>query len=121
MISKYLDSNNNLVVENGIIKRVSDAEEVSQRIKTTLLFYLGEWFLNTSIGIPWLEDIFIKPANLNNIESILKSEVLNVPGVSRITDFSMSYEKSPSRKLTINMNVISTFGEINLSEVSLNV
>ena len=120
MIGRALDSNNDLIVSSGQFKLVEEGAEVVQHVRTRLQFYMEEWFLNLDSGVPYFQQIFVKPANLSNIESIFKSEILNTSGVLKLTEFTMSYEGGSSRKLTVTFSAETTYGTINNDEVTIN-
>lgn len=121
MIGRALNSNNDLIIENGSLKLVKDGAEVVQHVRSRLQFYLEEWFLDKSAGTPYFQLIFTKPVNLANIESILKNRILSTPGVSILTEFSMVYEGESRRKLNVYFSAETTFGEIISNEVTINV
>lgn len=119
MISRALDSNNDLVVKNGRLAVVSDGAEVVQHVRTRILFYLGEWFANTNAGTPWFQQIFVKPVNLNDIESIIKTRIALTPGVLVLTAFAMDLDKQ-NRILKITYAAETIYGEINSEETFIN-
>ena len=121
MIGRALDSNNDLIVNDGRLKIVKDGAEIVQHVRTRLLFYLNEWFLDLNAGTPYFQQIFTKPVNLSNVESILKSRILNTPGVNRLIEFSMDYVGGNERKLTINFSSETDYGFIDKTEVTVNV
>jgi len=121
MIGRALDSNNDLIIEKGQFKTVKDGAEVVQHVRSRLLFYLGEWFLDLNSGTPYFQQIFVKPTNLSLVESILKSRILNTPGVDKLTEFSMTYEGGSIRKLSVSFSAETTYGTINSEEVTINV
>ena len=121
MIGRALDSNNDLLVRGGSLLTVADGAEIVQHVRSRLLFYLGEWFLDIDAGVPYFQEIFTKPANLANIESIFKSKILRTPGVKRLTDFSMIYEGGSSRTLSVSFSAETTFGFIDKDKVTINV
>lgn len=121
MIGRALDSNNDLIVENGSFQLVNDAAETVQHVRSRLLFYLEEWFLDTQAGTPYFQQIFIKPANLANAESILKSRILNTPEVLRLIEFSLDYEGPTTRKLNVAFSAETTYGVIDNAKVTINV
>ena len=55
MIGRALDSNNDLVVQPGKLKTVEEGAEVVQHVRSRLLFYLGEWFLDIHAGVPYFK------------------------------------------------------------------
>lgn len=121
MIGRALNSNNDLVIESGQLKLVEDAAEAIQHVRTRLQFYLEEWFLDLNSGTPYFQQIFTKPANLANIESIFKSRILNTPEVKTLTEFSMDYEGGSVRRLTVSFSAETTYGVINNEKVTINV
>lgn len=121
MISRALDSKNDLIVSGGTFRLATGAAQVVQQVRSRLLFYTGEWFLDTNAGTPYFQQIFIKPANLANIESIFKTRILRTEGVESIENFTLGYEGGSIRKLTVSASVNTTYGQINIGEVSINV
>jgi len=121
MKSLALDSSNDLIIRDGNITTVSEASEVVQNVRSRLLFYFGEWFLNTSRGVPYFEEVFVKPANLAKIESIFKQTILETDGVLKLTNFAMEYIGESERLLKVYFGAETIYGTITPSEVTLNV
>lgn len=121
MISRALNSNNDLIVSAGSLKTVEGSAETVQHVRSRLLFYLEEWFLDLTAGVPYFQEIFTKPANLANIESILKSKILRTPGVERLTEFSMEYQGGSERRLIVSFSAETVYGSIDSDKVTLNV
>lgn len=121
MISRALDSNNDLIIKDSRLAVVEDSAETLQSVRTRLLFYLEEWFLDIQAGVPYFQEIFTKPVNLANIESILKTKILTTEGVERLVEFSLDYEGGSSRKLTVNFTAETIYGTIDQEEVFINV
>ncbi len=121
MIGRALDSNNDLLVRSGSFATVEDGAETVQHVRTRLQFYLGEWFLDLLAGVPYHQQIFTKPANLANIESIFKTKILNTPGVERLIEFSMDYEGDSVRKHTVSFSAETIYGVIDNLKVTINV
>lgn len=121
MIGRALNSNNDLIIEGGQLKLVEEGAEAVQHVRTRLQFYLEEWFLDLNSGTPYFQQIFTKPANLANIESIFKSRILNTPEVKTLTEFSMDYEGGSARRLTVSFSAETTYGIIDKEKVTINV
>jgi len=121
MIGRALDKNNDLIVSKGQLKLVEDGAEVVQHVRTRLQFYLEEWFLDLKAGTPYFQQIFVKPVNLANVESIFKTRILNTPEVEKLIEFSMEYEGGSSRKLTVSFSAETIYGVINNEQVTINV
>ena len=65
----------------------STMELVSQRLKIRLDTFLGEWFYNSEVGVPYFEEILTKRFNKDIITSILRSVILETEGVVSIVKF----------------------------------
>ncbi len=121
MIGRALDSNNDLIIRAGQFRLVEESAEAIQHIRTRLQFYLEEWFLDLNSGTPYFQQIFTKPVNLANIESIFKVRILNTPEILRLINFALDYEGGSERKLTVSFSAETTFGVINNEQVTINV
>lgn len=120
MIGRALDSNNDLIVNKGQIQLVEEGAEIVQHVRTRLLFYMEEWFLDLNAGVPYFQQIFVKPVNLANVESIFKTKIIDTPGVDRLVSFSMDYEGGSSRELTVAFSAETIYGIIDNLEVTIN-
>lgn len=88
MIDIKVDDNDNIVIENGDIAIVKDAEEVEQSLKIRLKMWLGEWFLDESLGLDFLGKIFKKNYSKQDIDNEIKKVILGTFGVVRILAYS---------------------------------
>lgn len=93
---------------NGDLSFVDGAERIAQQIKITLKTFLGEWFLDTSHGIPYFEKIFIKQPNRAEVEAILRTKIKDVPGVKSVGKLALSVD-AQTRQLFVD-------GEANTDE-----
>ena len=62
----HLDSRSSLGVATGL-------EDVRQRVVETLKLWRGEWFLDTTRGVPYADEIFRRPAVAGLISSAISS------------------------------------------------
>lgn len=82
---------NDLVFTNGkcpVTQRLLDI--VAQRLKITLYTFLGEWFLDTTIGVPYFQQIFGKIRTKATIDLIFQRIISNDPDVIEILSFESS-------------------------------
>lgn len=77
---------------NFDIPLISGIDQIAQNMNIRLRFFLGEWYLNTLVGIPYYQYFFIKNPNQIQVETFLKDEINNTPGVTEITSFASTYE-----------------------------
>ncbi len=90
-----------LVISGGTLSRVKGSAQVRQRVIVTLWHYQGEYFLDITQGVPWLQSILGRKTDGALIGTILRRAILNVPGVVRVVTFSTRYN-SASRVFEVN-------------------
>lgn len=116
MSSWQLDPDtNDLVVENGSPIVITGAEEVRQQLRLNLREWYGEWFLDVTRGVPYLEEIFVKLPDPSRIDLILKRIILETPGVIELNSFEA--ELSSDRELTVRFSARAQDGTIDFNEV----
>lgn len=77
----------------GELSFIDGADRVAQQVKVTLLAFLGEWFLDTSFGVPYFESILVKSPDRASIEAILRARIRAVPGVQRVRRLDLQVER----------------------------
>lgn len=65
-------------------------EIVAQRLKVTLYTFLGEWFLDTTVGVPYFQQIFGKIRTKATIDLIFQRIIASDPDVIEILSFDSS-------------------------------
>ena len=105
-----------LIIENGDMLLINNAERIAQQIKITILEWLGEWFLDLRDGVPYREYVLIKNPNLNHIRSILITKMSAVNGVDKVKTMTLDLDKK-NRVLTVDFEVLTSFGLITRREV----
>lgn len=108
-LSSASGTEHDVVFENGQLLTVSGTERRLQKIKTVLLLVRGEWFRDTTIGVPYFEKVFVKSPDIANVkalyrDTILRDEVLKGDGVSSVEFRSVNLDKQ-KRKLTMSIRV----------------
>lgn len=91
---------------------------VAQRLKVSLQTFLGEWFLNTDVGVPYFEAIFGKVFNKNSVDLILQNKILEDPGVIEIISFDSSID---NQRRTYSMTFSVRTSEGATDEVTFNL
>lgn len=80
-----------LALHEGNLILSSSVGVIAQRIKNRFNFFLGEWFLDRSLGVPYFQDILTKRPNIPVIRQIFRQVVITTPGMSDVLEFDMSY------------------------------
>ena len=100
---------NDLVLENGDLMIIDNAERVAQQILISLRFWQGEWFLRTADGVPYLERILVKNPNLAHIRQILTEQIQAVPGVEIVNNMDLDYDQQ-ARSLRVEYTAKTNYG-----------
>lgn len=101
----FFDENHDMTLLNRDIRFTTEDEDIKQRITIYLQFFLSEWFLDVSKGVPYTQIIFEAGKNdLQTVYAILRREVINIDGVETINSLTIDLN-GDSRKLTVNLEV----------------
>lgn len=109
-------STSDLIVQDGDLMIVDNAERVAQQVLITLREWLGEWFLKTSDGIPYLEYILVKTPNKAHIRQILTQAIESVEGVRDVTELDFTFNHV-LRTLAVAYEIDTDYGLITRKEV----
>lgn len=94
-------------------------ESVKQKILIRLRWIKEEWRLGPDLGFSWFEDVLVKNPNLDNIQQLLREEILDVEGV---TDAEVTEVKYNARERKATFHFTYTVDEqIYKEEVTINV
>lgn len=105
-----------IVVHDSDVLFIDNAERVAQQIKIQLLTMLGEWFLDITHGVPYLEYILVKNPNFALIRQIIKEQILKVEDVNSVNSLELEYD-ARRRLLSVDFQVSTKFGLIERKEV----
>ncbi len=86
------------------------AESVSQKLRIRFSFFLGEWYLDQRIGVPYTQMIMQKGVPQTLINSKLQKVVLTCPGISSLVSFSGVVDAT-TRAVTVTFEAVLTNGE----------
>jgi len=120
MISRALNSDNDLLLDGGRIAVTRDGAQVAQAVRCRLQFFKGEWFLDTEAGVPWYQDILTRPVVLANVDALLKREILQTEGVEALLEYAAVWSRT-TRRLSVRFTARTTYGEIIADDVYLNI
>lgn len=102
-------ASNDLVIKNNDLILIDNAERVAQQVLITLRFWLGEWFLDTREGVPYLEYVLVKNPNMNHIRQILAEKIQSVEGVNNIVSLDFDFRRI-TRELYVNFEIDTDYG-----------
>jgi hypothetical protein len=105
MSDLYLDpATNDLDVTAGVIRLTSgNLETAAQRLRLKLRTFLGEWFLNANVGVPYYQSILgVKNPDLAPIRTIFYNVLQSDDLVDSIPKLELSFA---SRILSVDCDV----------------
>ena len=115
---RSIDSNNDWIFGAGLRSYVRDSPAIAQNVRTALQSLAGDWFLDDGHGVRWFRYLRKNP-DVRAMETELKTKVLNIDGVVRLTDFGIDLDVD-TRACTISVSYTDVFGKEN-SEVIFHV
>lgn len=100
-----------LVLVAGSFAMVTGKDAIAQEIAARLKTFRGEWFLDGSIGVPYMEQVLArKRPNLAAVEQLLRAEILAVGGVTSVQSLSLSLDST--RSLTGRFTAATAEGDV---------
>ncbi len=65
---------------------------VAQDWKVRMWTFLGEWFLDQRVGVPYFENVLVKNPDLTLIESVFREVALSTSGIETVTDITLDFD-----------------------------
>lgn len=100
-----------LIIDNGDLIVIDNAERVAQQIKIQLLTWAGEWFLDTRHGVPYLDYILVKNPNMELISSIFREQIMSVDDVDSVNSLEINYN-AQTRTMVVEYEASTTYGVV---------
>jgi hypothetical protein len=88
----------------------TDLEYLSQKVRSVISIFLGEWFLDVTLGIPYIPEEDIKTGHRTMIETALRAKITAIKGIKRLTHFDTVYEPG-DRTLFVDFQAKTDRGE----------
>lgn len=105
-----LGDDGDLVVALGDLQLAADEVAIRQSIRSWLVFFLEEWFLDLARGVPYFQRILIKNPSLVEVREHFRERLEAVPGVRSI--ISLDVNNLGSRTTGVDWNVNTDVGEL---------
>jgi hypothetical protein len=89
---------------------VDTAEAVAQSVYTRLCLWEGEWWLNTTEGTPWLQEV-LGHAPSGAADAAIRARIAGTPYLTRIYDYASFFDPT-ARTFTISCKIDTAFGQV---------
>lgn len=111
MISIRIIPKGDLALVNGTTVQISGAAYATQRIGVCLDIFLGEWFLNVLVGMPYFRDVLVHSPNAEVVKSVFRKAIMNTPGIVSVPTVDVELNTS-TRKGTVNFVAVYQDGTV---------
>lgn len=85
----------------------ANLQATQQAIAIALRMFLGECYLDQSVGVDWLGTILVKNPNPSDVTAMLTSTIAACPGVTSV--ISAGLTPGPDRTWSIDYTVITAY------------
>lgn len=110
---------NDLMITNGDLSLATGDVAIQQDLQQRLQLWLGEWFLDTTKGVPYRQQILIKNPNMDVVQADITGTVTDTPGIEQILDINFSFN-GPGRALTVVVSAQTSSGQVIQAQASVN-
>lgn len=94
---------------------INSVQAVAQLVTTGLLLHQGEWFLDSTVGMPW-ETSVLGYGTASTYDLAIKSQILSTAGVQSISSYSSNLNTT-TRALTVTATIVTNFGSTTITAV----
>lgn len=105
------DTNDLYLTPDGHLAVVTDAHAIGEHVRQRLKTFAGEWFLDTTAGVPWLDEILGRQYDPALAETVTKAEILDTEGVREILAFAVSYDQVTRNLIQSGIEVLTVYDE----------
>lgn len=91
------------------LQLLTGLDAVAQMVDITLKTLLGEWFSDTTVGVPYFQEILVKAPNIPAIRQIFKQAIEGVDGIASVTTLDLTFDKA-NRKLIVSWAATTNLG-----------
>ena len=117
MSSFQIDSfDNDLDVTNNEVTLTDGQGAIAQHMQARFRTFLGEWFLDETIGVPYYQEILVKQPNFPLVQSVLKATATETVGITELTKFEFDFT-GVDRELQLEIAAMSEEGPIDFSQI----
>lgn len=100
---------------------IDGIDAIAQHIMIRLKFFFAEWFLDTTMGMPYKDYILIKGADMDIVSSLFKNCILGTPGViTPLKDFNLTLDDT-TRSLKVTFTAETEQGTLSIEDQVIGV
>lgn len=80
------------MLASGTTVQTDGADYARQRITISLDVFLGEWFLDLRIGLPYFRSILVHSPNSDTVRTVIKAAIMNTPGIVSVPTLTVDLD-----------------------------
>ena len=109
-------TDNSVATDETVSAQFPDPGQATlQLIRNNLRMAKGEEPLNTSLGIPYFQQVLQKETPLETVQAIFYQAILGTPGVTKMIYFNFTLDNE-TRQFTITFTAETTSGPVTFTE-----
>ena len=81
---------------------------VAQAVQTALLLFAGEWFLDLTAGVPWMQNV-LGPRAQGAYDTVIQNAIINVDGVMSLNSYRSTLDPT-TRALSVTASITTAYG-----------
>lgn len=93
-------------------------DDLAQAVAIRLRWFLEEWKLGPSLGLPFFQTILVKNPDLAAVSRVIRAEIMKVSGISGVIDLDVSVD--PQNRL-LRCSFVAVTTTTTRMEVEVNV
>jgi hypothetical protein len=106
---RKLGPNNDYSFGNGQLDFYNNVPNaVGQAVETGLMLWLGEWYLDNTLGTPYIQGVFGKHSQ-STADGTIQNQVINTQGVIDISSYQSTLN-DVTRAFSVRMTIDTIYG-----------
>lgn len=114
MIVRVIPAGDLALSETGDLVWLTGPAYIRQRISARLKFFLGEWFLDRRLGVPYFKHVFVKNPNMDTVRQVFRRVIAGTPGVLALNVLTVDYDPT-ARSLAVGFEATVEDGVIRVT------
>jgi len=99
-----LDAAGDLDLTTNDLQLVDGVEAIRQELQIRYRFFIGEWFLDPTEGVPYIRDVLKKAPSEAQVRALLSEVARTTPGVESVDNMQLELD-SANRHLVVTVDI----------------
>jgi hypothetical protein len=98
------------------LRVIRSQEAFTQRLRHRFRFFLGEWFLDLRLGVPYYDYLFVANPDDRIVRALIRRIIEGVPGAKNIASMVIAIDRKTRRCTVSELEIEMTDGETYYSQ-----